>query len=268
MRYHERAPAADLAPYIQCLWELDSGGPVLLEPIFPDGRIEIVLHLGDRPRRRGDAEPQPRVMIVGQTLTATRLEPAGRLHAVGVRFTPAGARAWLNLPVHEVTDRFADAGAVRGQAASDLRSAIEQATSADSRFIAAEAAIRTALRRKQAAADITVRAVRMIERHAGMLTIDLLARACGVGPRQLERRFLDDVGITPKRMARIVRFQQALRGLRAGAAPADVAAACGFADQPHLAREFRAFAGLPAREVKLEDVAFLQDTPTAIATHS
>lgn len=268
MRYDERSPSADLAPYVQCLWELESEGSTPLEPIFPDGRIEIVLHLGDRPRRRGDADPQPRVMIVGQMLTATRLEPVSRLHAVGVRFTASGARAWLGLPLHEIAGSYADAVAVRGAAASHLRSAIEHGISVDERFTAAEAAIRQALCRKDCPVDVTDRAVRLIERHAGMVTIDSIARVCGVGPRQLERRFLDDVGVTPKGMARIVRFQRALRGLRSGAAPADVAAACGFADQPHLAREFRAFAGLPAREVNLGHVAFLQDAHGALPAHS
>jgi AraC-like DNA-binding protein len=267
MRYDERAPSADLSPYVQCLWELESEGSALLEPIFPDGRIEITVHLGDCPRRRGDADPQPRLMIVGQTLTATRLEPVRRLHTVGVRFTPAGARAWLGLPLHEITGCFVDAAAVRGTAASRLRSAIEQATCADERFTAAESAVRAALRPNRCPVNVVSRAVRLIEHHAGTVTIDALARACGVGARQLERRFLDEVGITPKAMARISRFQRALRGLRSGTAPAEVATTCGFADQPHLAREFRAFAGLPAREVDLGHVAFLQDLSGGLRAH-
>jgi AraC-like DNA-binding protein len=268
MRYDERAPAPDLAGYVQCLWEIEGNGSALTEPIFPDGRVEVVVHLADRPRQQGGAEPQPRAMIVGQMLAATRLEPVAHVHAVGVRFTPIGARAWLGLPLHEITGRIEDAGAVCGAAASRLRAAIEQSRNRDERFHWAEASIRATLRRVVGSSDAISLAVRAIERRAGMLTVDMVARACGLGPRQLERRFLDDVGVTPKAMARIVRFQRALRELRSGLPPADVAAACGFADQPHLAREFRRFAGLPARAVDLAHVAFLQDGPGAPPAHS
>jgi AraC-like DNA-binding protein len=268
MRYEERAPTSDLAPYIQCIWELEADGPALHQPIFPDGRVEVVVHLADRPRRSGDQHLQPRAMIVGQMLTAMRLEPVGRMHAVGVRFTPSGARSWLGLPLHELTARVEDAGAVCGAAAAALHSAIEQGRDPDERSAAAESAIRMALRLTVRPADTIRRAIHLIERESGMLTIDALARACALSPRQLERRFLDDVGVTPKAMARIVRFQRALRTLRAGLPPADVAAACGFADQPHLAREFRRFAGLPARDVDLRRVAFIQDGTGDPRAHS
>jgi AraC-like DNA-binding protein len=268
MRYEERSPSADLSPYVQSIWELEADGPALAEPIFPDGRIEIVVHLGDRPRRSGEAERQPRAMVVGQMLTAIRLEPGARMHAVGVRFTRGGARAWLGLPLHELTNRIEDAGAVCGAAASPLQSAIEQGEGPDGRFAAAESAIRIGLRLTRGPACGIRRAIYLIERNAGMLTIDALARACAMSPRQLERRFLDEVGVTPKTMARVVRFQRAVRRLRRGLPPADVAAACGFADQPHLAREFRRFAGLPARHVDLRRVAFIQDGSGDPRAHS
>jgi methylphosphotriester-DNA--protein-cysteine methyltransferase len=268
MRYEERAPSADLAPYVQCIWELEDHASAFVEPIFPDGRIELVIHLADLPRQRDAGALQPRAMIVGQMLTATRLEPVARMHALGVRFTPSGARAWVALPLHEISGRFTDACAVRGTAASRFQAAVEQGRSPHERFMAAEAALRLTLCRNAAPSDSIRRAVQLIEREAGMLTIDALARACTLSPRQLERRFLDEVGITPKALARVVRFQRAVRGLRSGASPADVAAACGFADQPHLAREFRRFAGLPARDVDLAHVAFLQDTTGARPAHS
>jgi transcriptional regulator GlxA family with amidase domain len=157
---------------------------------------------------------------------------------------------------------------VCGATAARLCSAIQQARNSGERFAATESAIRITLRRPPAADDALGRAIAVIERSAGTLSIDAVARASGLGARQLERRFLEDVGVTPKALARIVRFQRALRGLRAGAPPAAVAAACGFADQPHLAREFRRFAGLPARAVDLGHVAFLQDASVGPSTYS
>lgn len=268
MRYEEWTPSADLARHVQCLWELQGTATALAEPIFPDGRVELVVHLSDLPRARGTAHLQPRAMIVGQMLTATRLEPVTHVHAVGVRFTPTGARAWLRLPLHELTGRIEEAGAVCGVVASQLRSAVEQGTTTKERFAAAESVIRRTLRADRRPSDAIRHAVRVIERRGGMLTVDIVARACELGPRQLERRFLEEVGIAPKAMVRIARFQRALRRLRAGVPPAMVAASCGFADQPHLAREFRRIAGLPAGAVDLTHVAFLQDGVAGPPAHS
>ena len=65
-------------------------------------------------------------------------------------------------------------------------------------------------------------------------------------PRHLERRFLDVVGISPKRLSRITRFQAALQALQTAGQDgtgAATAAAFGYADQPHFIREFRELAG-------------------------
>ena len=65
-----------------------------------------------------------------------------------------------------------------------------------------------------------------------------LASEAGLSLRQLERRFLADVGVAPKAFARMVRLQSALRRIAGGQALAEVALACGYYDQPHMARDF------------------------------
>jgi AraC-like DNA-binding protein len=267
VRYYERAPSRDLAAYIRCLWELEGEGAALAEPIFPDGCVEVVVHLADLPRTRGDGRAQPRAMVVGQMLAATRLAASGPVHAVGVRFTPAGACAWLGLPLHELTNRIEDAGAIRRGSAARLQMAIEHAIGTDGRLAAAESAIRATLQPQWQAGQSVRLAVYLIEAGGGTTTVDRLARACHLSARHLERCFHDQVGISPKRLARIVRFQRALRALRAGGAAASVAASCGFADQAHLAREFRGFAGMPSRDVNLGDVVFVQDGAAPAQPH-
>jgi len=80
------------------------------------------------------------------------------------------------------------------------------------------------------------------------VSIDRLARHVGLTRRHLERRFQLLVGVSPKRLARIVRFQRALRMLEradAGQRGTRTAMACGYADQAHFVREFRELAGCP-----------------------
>jgi transcriptional regulator GlxA family with amidase domain len=92
----------------------------------------------------------------------------------------------------------------------------------------------------------------------GRIRIGELAERVFLSRRRLSTLFVAELGITPKEAARTMRFTHAVsrigEGVRAGAAPggvdrpgsldlARVAAECGYADQSHLDREFRAFAG-------------------------
>jgi transcriptional regulator GlxA family with amidase domain len=72
-----------------------------------------------------------------------------------------------------------------------------------------------------------------------------LAKAACVGARQLERRFLEEVGVSPKTLSRLTRFEHALRlrELHPEARWSRIALDAGFYDQMHLVKEFHALAG-------------------------
>src|SRR5262249_11503889 len=93
----------------------------------------------------------------------------------------------------------------------------------------------------------------------GRLAARALAAAGGWGRRHLAVRWRRDVGMGPKAVARVLRFQRALRLLREGRGIADVAYDCGFADQPHLNREFRTLGGgTPGEVTNVQDAAATQ----------
>jgi len=265
VRYCEIRPSPDLAAFVHCFWELEGGGDVLAEPIFPDGRIEIVVHLGDRPTVAGTSSPQPAVMVVGQMMAALRLRAVPRVHSIGVRFTPAGARAWLDAPAHEITNCILPADDLRSSASARLLAAIDGRETARDRVAAIEQFLRQTVRHTRRSSPSVEAAISATLLRRGRVSIDRLAEASGLGVRQLERQYLDAVGLTPKAFSRTVRFQIALRALQSGEPPAFVATASGFADQSHLSREFRRFAGVSARDVDLAHVVFVQD---AVAPHA
>ena len=74
--------------------------------------------------------------------------------------------------------------------------------------------LRQLLTRTSVAIDLLDQSVNEIERHRGQIRIDMLARELGVSRRDLERRFLHAVGISPKAFSRIVRFEHACREAR------------------------------------------------------
>ena len=105
---------------------------------------------------------------------------------------------------------------------------------------------------------------------AGQGSILRLAEMSGVSMRQLERQFQQQVGMTPKALARVIRFKRARRRIETAPETRLTALAydLGYADQAHFSREFRAFAWTSPRAFRAEvrmlkdlggDVAFVQE---------
>lgn len=90
-----------------------------------------------------------------------------------------------------------------------------------------------------------IEAAARIVHSGGRLRITDLARSLEISRRQLERRFPATAGTSPKTAARVARFRQAVDALHAR--PSDslsrLAYRLGYADQAHMTREFKAFAG-------------------------
>ena len=77
-----------------------------------------------------------------------------------------------------------------------------------------------------------------------------MGRSTGMGARALQRWFERNVGMPPRRYLRLLRFQRAFADPAAGPSLADHALAHGFADQAHMAREYRRLAGAPAKAAR------------------
>jgi transcriptional regulator GlxA family with amidase domain len=85
-----------------------------------------------------------------------------------------------------------------------------------------------------------------LQSSGGQFSVARLAEEIGCSRKHLTVRFAHEFGVTPKALARVLRFDRALRALKRGAPSlAVLAVTCGYADQAHMTREFREFAGAP-----------------------
>jgi AraC-like DNA-binding protein len=260
MHYLEFAPIPQLADAVDRIWVLEGTAPAAgaaAEPILPDGRPELVLHFGDpfeRVGERGTARQAP-FLYAGQVTRPLVLRPTGRVAVIGVRFHPHGGIAVMGNPQHELAGLTLGVDAISAPLG---RALIAVQESSDDLMRAATAVQEVLVRWVQPARiDARVRfAVEAIERSRGRASVDAVAAGAGITRRHLERRFLESVGVTPKRLARMTRFQHALQTLQSGTSRgqgAATAAACGYADQSHFIRDFREFAGCSPAEHLLRD---------------
>ncbi len=262
MRYLELAPAADLAPWVRTYWWLDGGSTAHPpEPALPDGSPELIINLGDPWRHHpalGRPRVQPPAFLVGQITAPMAVAPTGRVALVAVRFEAHGA-ALLAPDLARLTDTWVTLGRLPGRPLAALRERLREErgpggdgghpdAARERSLLDAELRALVARRAAEGALPDAVvgAAVAGIRGSRGAVEIDALARGSGLTARSLQRRFARTVGLSPKMLARIVRFQQVFAAWRDDPSRLSrVALECGYFDQSHLVRDFRDFAGAP-----------------------
>jgi AraC-like DNA-binding protein len=252
VHYRELRPRPPLDRFLECFWFVDAEAPPSDAPperIVPDGCPEMIVHLGERFERveeNGRRMRQPRSFLVGALTRPIHVKPAGRVRTMGVRFRPFGLSAFAEMPMHELTDEATSLADVWRGAAGRLEEALAEAKTDEERARGAERFLLDRLRPGRI--DLAIEGcVSEILRARGQARMEPLAHRMGLSPRQLERRFKTAVGIPPKSLARIVRFQEVLRRSPGEGTWVHVALDCGYYDQAHLLLDFRDFVGVAPR---------------------
>ena len=229
--YREIEPPESLRPVIKCSWTLsvpDDGPPWTTHRATPDGCMEIIRRLSGRSRWQGE---QPDCFVAGAITAPAELTLGAGSSFIALRIWPW---AWRLISGRSPGD-LADQWAPLQQAAPGF------AMSHD---------VETAMLALQ---DLTPTRD-MIALAAGVAiarTPRELSRLAGMSPRVLQRWFEKYVGQPPRTYLRMVRFSDALAELpRTNGGLAGIAADHGFADQAHMAREFRTLAGATASKAK------------------
>ena len=256
-----RPPLPPLRRYISMLWLVD--GYVAAhtrERALPNGHIGLVINLGDdrwSVYAQDDLTRATRLsgsLVGGATDRYAILDPREQGASMGAQFTATGAAALLGLPAHELTDRDVGLADLWGDRAQALRERLINLPSPEARLDELEAALLQRAQRGRVIDIAVVHAARRLDVETGV-TVRAVAREIGVSEQRLIRQFRDAVGLTPKRYARVRRFQSAMQRIGAGLSIdwPQLAVDCGFYDQAHLINEFRAFAGATPTEVARGD---------------
>ncbi len=252
MHYEERQPPARLAGLVQCLWSLEAPAaatPLPADRILPDGTLEIVLHHGDRfmRHRDGSCDRQPRSFVVGGTTRAIDVSPSGRVGVIGARLLPEGAYRFLSCPLHELRDRTVPVEDLWGSDGRRIAEQIGEACSVEERFRHLDRFLEERLLRGRPRRPSIELAIRQLTHSHGRRSVGEVAATVGLGMRQIERGFRETIGLTPKEVARVARFQWALARLQDGSSPglSGLAHEAGYSDQAHFTREFRTISGSP-----------------------
>ncbi|WP_051215325.1 helix-turn-helix domain-containing protein [Granulicoccus phenolivorans] len=188
---------------------------------------------------------------------STRFE--AEQHCLQIYLTPLGVTRLLGVPGRELAGRVLDADAVAPWLGAGFRDQLRGAGTWADRFALVDRALRHRLTTASLRPEPFVAWMwEQIRRTSGRARIGELIAQTGWSQRHAIARFTEQIGVSPKTAARVVRFEHALTALPDRPA-AEVAARLGFADQSHLIREVRRFSGWTPSELTPER------TPTARA---
>jgi AraC-like DNA-binding protein len=171
---------------------------------------------------------------------------APSFHGIQVDLTPIGAHQLLGRPLRELTGRTVPLPALLGPDADRLVDDLASAPDWPSRFHRLDRELSARLAAGALPDREVIRAWHRLVATGGTGRVAELAEEVGWSQRHLTARFGEQLGLTPKRMGRLLRFERAAAHLARPDPPrlAELAVALGYTDQAHLSNEVRSFSGL------------------------
>lgn len=246
-----RAPPPELGAVVQRYVGWFERTPLpLRRREMPVGAVPVIVSFGDPFfLTEGDGGRRNRRVsfVVGPHDRWSVVEHDGRSAGVEIYFTPLGARRVLGFPLRELSNLEVELEDVLGAVVT--RELVERLATAPGwaeRFALLDATLSARLADEVAPpAPMVAWAWRRLDESDGRVTIGALATEIGCSRRHLVAQFHEQLGLPPKTLARVLRFNRAVELLRRddGGRLGEIALDCGYYDQAHLNRDFRAFAG-------------------------
>ncbi len=248
MKYLEVLPHSSLQDYVKCFWilERDYTPEDPNEEVTPDAFVELILNFGAPYVLQTLGAPDremPAAFLVGLQRKPLLFRSSGTVKIVSTRFY-----AWGTIPFLAIPPQTPDNLAITlGQEWRELANKIEPKVQA-SDYDGAVGIVEDFLIGKLLTGSFDLKeiqaAAKLLHHQKGQFRVAELAEHLNVSSRQLERRFHDVVGVSPKTLARTIRFEEIRKRLMfdPDTSLTDLAYEFGYSDQAHFIRDFKDFA--------------------------
>jgi len=254
-------PDPRLAEIVASMWFGEGKTAYQRDRILPSGQSQLLINLGPPQYRVEPGPPEKRVPFVDVWYSGLHQGPidteAPHGNALlGVAFSAHGTFPWLGDRMDALSDRIIALADALGDGALALRERLLNTPALEARFKCVERWLLARLKPRTIVHPAVRWAVDRIAATGGRIPVEALATQTGFTRKHLGNLFQQQVGLSPKSLARIHRFRGALALLNTadGQVPwAALAEACGYYDQSHLINEFRRFTGFSPVELARRD---------------
>jgi AraC-like DNA-binding protein len=223
-------------------------GNAVLAP-FADGCPGMIFqHPGSGYFHDGQQNKTPEVFLYGQTVAPARLNLEGMFNTIGVCFYPHALKSLFGFHANELTDSCVDLDLIFRRFKEELLNA----SSASIQFKIVSKLLHHQISRSIEADPATTFAVNKISATHGSISLSWLHEKLKISERTFQRRFEQQVGISPKLYSRVCQFQSAMKQLANSTYDnlSDVAYDNGYSDQSHFIRSFKEFSGIAPLKFK------------------
>ncbi len=234
-------PEKQLSPYVALIWVFESSFGVPLADsriIVPDGRAKIIV-------------PYRNLFLVGiQRNPTTIASTATDTGTIGVELTPKGLYHLFNLSMHEITDRMVSFEELFGPQGARLQTRVGDAQDPQEKIVLLQAALTHLLQKNDKEYALLDHTLDMLAQTHGMMRVQELAAHTGYTKRYLDRLFQEHVGVSPKSLASILRFQEVYQVWMQQKSPTFFRNQwpAYYYDQSHFIKEFKRFTGFTPQQ--------------------
>ncbi|HEY9048715.1 MAG TPA: helix-turn-helix transcriptional regulator [Ohtaekwangia sp.] len=249
MKFTQLAPPPHLRAYVRYFWTLENDGDDTATTLGPlaDGCPGFMVHPSEKGMFKDEfGNPLAPAFLYGQTITRTSLHLTGKFSTAGICFHPDALKSVFGFDAHEFTDSCFDTNIWSNRRSNSLEDQLLHAATSTEQLAILTTFITDEVRKNQVNPDVlTQQVVTRIMQSRGQITLRDLQQHFSISERSLERKFSQQVGITPKVFSRVCRFQASLQQLINNnySNLSDVAFDNGYSDQSHFIRTFKEFAG-------------------------
>jgi len=243
-------PDPPLDAHVEMLWFVAGRANYARDRRLPTGRAHLLFNLGSPPTlfARAGGRSADRTFatcwIAGQCESYIETGSHGETVLLGAQFRGLGAWRLLRIAQHELRDEVVEIEALLGDRVLQLRQRLLEAGSPGICFALLEQWLLERLANGGDPHPAIIEASRILLATHGQTDLRTLSQRTGCSREYLIRRFREQVGLTPKSYANILRFNRALELARLPKASwTHVAHDCGYYDQAHLVRDFQRYAG-------------------------
>ena len=250
MNYQVYTSVPELQSFVKCFWTLEDDGiekPVK-QRVLPDGCMEMIFHYGDLYQQYfedGSSILQPRSFVFGQITSYIEIAPTGITGLVAARFLPDGLTPFLDIPLSSLENKAVDIITVFGKKGKELEKKVIASANNAERIKLIETFLLSRLVDPQTINTVTKNCVDIIFRSQGQLDVLELAARLKINRRNMERKFVSAIGLSPKQLSRVVRLQATLKMLEQKnfSSLTSLAYENGYYDQSHFIKDFKEFTG-------------------------
>lgn len=240
-------PRKELRPYVRYYWMLTSDEPFSVLT-FPIGCPQIIFHRKTPLYIPEINRSQSRLTISGQVNFAAHIQSDGNLEMIVAVFYPHTIGMFIDTPPSAFYNQEISGYDISNRQLDETAAKIFDSQGGHAAIAILEnwllTRISPTLNHRRISGSID-----LLMRDPAISVYGLADTAC-LSLKQYARIFREQVGMNPKEYARVVRFQKALWMLQRGARNfAGISAECGYADQSHFIRDFKAMSGLTPKSL-------------------